>query len=423
MLRKISRNIAKLYRLIAAGEYTRIINAVKLRIDRLVHGKKNSQRTEVELHHRELSRVLRKYFNCDNTYRSDTTKIALVLRGGSIMPQSSAFIRLIAPLTHPSIRDKISIKLYPENSTSIDTETDVCIVQRTAFDGLQAAKRLAKKLYQNDIPLILDTDDAFSRLESTHSQYREQSRRVKGVKHILEQSEQVWVSTDVLANLYGNQDNHYVVPNSLDARVWQTDGAKRRTPTNSKKPLQLVCMGTATHDDDLEMIMPALEEIAHRYPGSFELTLIGVTDSVTEKPWLKRIRQPKFGAMYPNFVQWFLKQGPFDIGLSPLRDTEFNRSKSDIKCLDYLAAGIVPMASDITPYQGDISTYIFKVPNTHEEWVSHIERQITNPQEFRRQRNEITHRAQRYIWRCRSSEQTAHVLKENIAQYGQSGSY
>lgn len=415
MFNKLGRNIAKLYRLVAAGEYTRIINAVKLRVDRLIRGKANSQRTEIELHQRELSRVLRKYFNCDNEYRSGTTNIALVLRGGSVMPQSSAFIRLIAPLTHPAIRDKISIKLYPENSADIDGETDVCIVQRTAFDSIRAAKRLVKRLRQTDTRLVLDTDDAFSMLESTHSQYREQSGRVKGVKHILEQADQVWVSTDVLSGLYGNAEHHLVVPNTLDSRVWQAGNRKRRIPANSGKPVQIVCMGTATHDDDLEMIMPALEEVANQHPGSFELTLIGVTDGMVDKPWLNRIRQPKFGAMYPNFVHWFLEQGPFDIGLSPLRDTEFNRSKSDIKCLDYLAAGILPLASDVTPYRGDSAPYIFKVPNTHDEWVRHLENHITHPRELRRQRNEITHQAQRYIWQHRSSEQTARILRENIA--------
>jgi glycosyltransferase involved in cell wall biosynthesis len=175
-------------------------------------------------------------------------------------------------------------------------------------------------------------------------------------------------------------------------------------------------MGTATHNDDLEMIMPALEEVAETHPGSFELTLIGVTDGMADKPWLKRIRQPKFGAMYPNFVQWFLKQGPFDAGLSPLKDIEFNRSKSDIKCLDYLAAGLIPLVSDVTPYQSeDLDHYITKVPNEHDAWAQQLTEWVTDPREFRRQKKETARRAQRYIWRNRSSQQTAEKLRENIS--------
>lgn len=422
MFTRFRQNIVKLYRLLATGEYQRIVNAIKLRFDRLIHGKENSQRTEVELCQRELSRVLRKYFDCDNTYQTHTTKVALILRGGSIMPQSSAFIRLIAPLTHPSVRDTVSVKLYPENTVDIDEETDVCIVQRTAFDSIRTAKRLVKKLHRDNIKMVLDTDDAFSMLESNHSQYREQVGRIKGVKHVLEHADQVWVSTQVLADLYGNREHHVVMPNMLDSRIWQKNQTKpRRIPANSQQPLQLVCMGTATHDDDLEMIMPALEEVAYEHPGTFELTLIGVTDGVTETSWLKRIRQPKFGAMYPNFVRWFLKQGPFDIGLSPLRDTEFNRSKSDIKCLDYLAAGMVPMGSDITPYQGDISSYIIRVPNTHKEWVEHLKTRVLHPREFRQQRNQITYQARRYIWQHRSSEKAAYDLENAITHIKNNG--
>lgn len=415
MLSKLARNIAKLYHLLAAGEYTKVINAAKLRVDRLLYGNRNDLRTEVELHERELSRVLRKHFSCNNDYRSGTTKIALILRGGGLMPQSSAFIRLIAPLTHPSVHDAFSIKLHPENTTNIDSEADICIVQRTAIDKLRPAKQLVKNLRRDNVKLVLDTDDAFSMLENNHSQYREQAGRVKAMRYILEQADQAWISTEILSGLYGNPDHHFVVRNTLDERIWQTNNSKRRIPANSKKPLQLVCMGTATHNDDLEMIMPALDEVASNHSGSFELTLIGVTDDIIDRPWLKRIRQPKFGAMYPNFVQWFMKQGPFDIGLSPLRDTEFNRSKSDIKCLDYLAAGVVPIVSDVTPYQGEVSPHIIKVPNTHDQWAHYLKKQISHPQKFRRKRNELTRQAQQYIWQHRSSKQTAQALKDNLA--------
>jgi glycosyltransferase involved in cell wall biosynthesis len=119
--------------------------------------------------------------------------------------------------------------------------------------------------------------------------------------------------------------------------------------------------------------------------------------------------------MYPNFVQWFLKQGPFDAGLSPLKDIEFNRSKSDIKCLDYLAAGIIPLVSDVTPYQSeDLDHYITKVPNEHDAWAQQLTEWVTDPREFRRQKKETARRAQRYIWRNRSSRQTAEKLRENI---------
>jgi glycosyltransferase involved in cell wall biosynthesis len=40
----------------------------------------------------------------------------------------------------------------------------------------------------------------------------------------------------------------------------------------------------------------------------------------------------------------------FDIGLSPLRDTQFARSKSPLKALEYGALGIPVVAANVEPY-------------------------------------------------------------------------
>ena len=46
-------------------------------------------------------------------------------------------------------------------------------------------------------------------------------------------------------------------------------------------------------------------------------------------------------------------QGPYDVGLAPLADTRFNSAKSDIKLLDYLALGILPVVQDSAAYRLD----------------------------------------------------------------------
>jgi glycosyltransferase involved in cell wall biosynthesis len=41
----------------------------------------------------------------------------------------------------------------------------------------------------------------------------------------------------------------------------------------------------------------------------------------------------------------------FDIGIAPLKDTEFNESKSYIKALEYAAVGIPCVVSKVGPYR------------------------------------------------------------------------
>ncbi|MEX2398451.1 MAG: hypothetical protein WD432_00155 [Candidatus Saccharimonadales bacterium] len=415
MFYKAKNFLQKLVDLILAGEFMKIKHSFYLRLNGIL-GKEPSLRSKIEGRQQELARVLGERLECDNTFKPDTIKVALIVRGGGIFPQSSAFIRLFAPLTEKAIKNKLSIKLYPENTVRIDKEVDICIVQRTAFDGLLYAKRLAAYLDANQIPLIVDTDDAFSDLTPEHSQYKKQIKLVKAIRYLIEKSDELWLSTQQLAESF-NHPNKVVMPNTLDRRIWQAQNNNQQ----SKQPvdnslLQILYTGTATHDSDLALVMPALETIASKNPRAFELTIIGVTDKSMDYPWVKTIRQPEpFGALYPNFVPWLLEQGPFNVGLSPLENSKFNESKSDIKCLDYLAAGILPIASDIKPYQGEhLQDFIIKVPNTEKGWMNALERVIQNPEEVRRQKEAVIPKAQEYIWSQRSSKQAAEQILRQI---------
>jgi tetratricopeptide (TPR) repeat protein len=43
-----------------------------------------------------------------------------------------------------------------------------------------------------------------------------------------------------------------------------------------------------------------------------------------------------------------------DIGLAPLNDTAFNRSRSDVKFLEYAISEVVPVVQDLTPYRENV---------------------------------------------------------------------
>jgi glycosyltransferase involved in cell wall biosynthesis len=43
-----------------------------------------------------------------------------------------------------------------------------------------------------------------------------------------------------------------------------------------------------------------------------------------------------------------------DVGIGPLKDTPFNRSRSDVKFLEYAVSGIVPVMKKLAPYTGSV---------------------------------------------------------------------
>ncbi|HTE22522.1 MAG TPA: hypothetical protein VK674_05785 [Candidatus Limnocylindria bacterium] len=356
-----------------------------------------------------LKRRLRRLYGHPHRLAPGALRVAVIVGQGTVQPKSSAFIRLISPLTDPSITDKISLQIFPENTTALPGSFDVCIIQRTVFDHEDDAKALVRNLKQNNTALVVDSDDGFHALDKTHPEHDVHQERLAALNFLLKSADQIWLSTKELAKTYkGLEQKIHVVPNSLDPRVWQQHS--QRSIADRTGPLHLLYMGTATHDADLGMILPALDTVARQHP--FRLSVIGVSDDLPQRPWIERLPQAK-GSMYPDFVEWFMGIAGFDVGLSPLVDSLFNRCKSDIKCLDYLAAGMVPVVSDITPYQvKDLDPYIIRSQNDQQSWQKALEQLVSNPQATRKQLAPMIKNGQEYVWQKRSSQTTAKLLLE-----------
>ena len=91
------------------------------------------------------------------------------------------------------------------------------------------------------------------------------------------------------------------------------------------------------------------------------------------------------GYSYHGFVDapdypHLLSELRVDIGLAPLRDTIFNRAKSDVKYLEYAATGAAVIASPVSPYRAAIAPDrgLIVPENTPEAWDAAIEELVTN---------------------------------------------
>lgn len=357
-----------------------------------------------------LERVLAKFYPdlINQTALKKKPSVALILREGNTFPRSSAFIRLLSPLAG-CLGSKINIDVVDSKNIALP-KVDFVIIQRTAIDNLRAAKKLIESARNMDALIIVDNDDAFNHISQNHPEYAKHQRRIKAFQTLIEEADQIWLSEETLIDS-DFRSKSVVIKNSLDKNIWTL----RRKPKQKRqtKRIQMVYMGTATHNEDLQMILPALEKLNYEYPGSFRLKIIGVSEDLPDEKWISRLYTPRFGALYPTFVQWFLRQGPFDIGLSPLVDSDFNRAKSDIKCLDYIAAGIMPVVSNVRPYQNkEIEDFIIKVNNNSDAWLKELASIVADPKSFRKRKSVILPRAQKYLWRKRSAETTAKKISE-----------
>lgn len=148
----------------------------------------------------------------------------------------------------------------------------------------------------------------------------------------------------------------YLVPNSLDFDIWDKltfqDGG---LPPKPEGTIRIGYTGCSNHRKDLEMIREPMSAILKEFPnvqffitpqpipGGFFMGWPGVPNMGFVAKWVQIDQYPMF-----------LKSWDLDIGVAPLQDNDFNRSKSNLRWLEYSAIHIPTVASRVYPFKNSI---------------------------------------------------------------------
>jgi glycosyltransferase involved in cell wall biosynthesis len=196
--------------------------------------------------------------------------------------------------------------------------------------------------------LWLELDDLLWHVDSTNVTARHYSlEMVRASLEIAAEVSRGFVcSTEPLARelrlRYPGRPVH-VFPNRLPDHMLDL----QREPRDG--PVRVVWAGSSTHHGDfgnevrygvkrcLEWTDAELFLVGHDYRKA-----IGAEASIV--PWSD------------SLVDFQRSLVAYDIGLCPLAHTRFNQSKSGIKAMEYQAAGVVPVASDVPAYR-DVITH------------------------------------------------------------------
>jgi glycosyltransferase involved in cell wall biosynthesis len=273
------------------------------------------------------------------------------LSNGALTP--CAYIRLLQPLHH--LAEAIGFDLLiGDLETALHDRADVIATQRYAVPDMASADALAAHARKTGATLLYDLDDDLLRVPADHPEADILRPRAKVVRRMLGLADQVWVSNDRLATgLRVAAGAVRIVANGLDERLW---GEPPWPRVNRFGPVRLLYMGTATHDADLALILPALGRIRQTFGDRVSVELMGVISGGALPGWIRRVPVPAMAAgSYPGFVNWITDRPSWEIGLAPLTDTPFNRCKSAIKTLDYAALGMAVLASDVPAYRGSLA--------------------------------------------------------------------
>ena len=142
------------------------------------------------------------------------------------------------------------------------------------------------------------------------------------------------VSNDVLGQkLTGLRARTTVIPMALDEKIWTVRNA------SNGPGVRIGWSGGPANLRYLEAIEPILAEAQKQIPEIEVFVHCGKQPDF--KSGLRYTHIPYKPGEEPEVIR------RFDIGLAPLPDDEFAAGKSPIKCIQYMASGVVPLVSAI----------------------------------------------------------------------------
>jgi glycosyltransferase involved in cell wall biosynthesis len=252
---------------------------------------------------------------------------------------------------------------------------DVIVMQRVTGDvSLHVAKycRLAGKkvIYELD-------DNVFNYPDSPEYKKDNVQQETVSVIKVLRQCDAMTTTTQAIAEAVNElvDIKVYVLPNQIDF------GNFPDLKVEKKNSLIIGWAGGHFHVQDLSLIEEPLCRILDEYPEVM-VAMLGCCPKVLYERYKGRIWVEPFSTVQDFFTKMALMR--FDIGLAPLYKTEFARSRSNLRLLQYSALSIPAIGSEFGEYGTALNNGLKGILAEDTEWFEKISHLIENEQERKR---------------------------------------
>jgi hypothetical protein len=193
--------------------------------------------------------------------------------------------------------------------------------------------------YPKFLPNVLDINGSIQRIKNSVDVMTFSTYPLK--KKIMEIGENKDCKFEVVPNflpryVYGG--NAIKIKNLKPRIVWA--GSSTHLATNNKGDFEPIYELLKNTCDEFEWIFCGLKKLQGwmlEFDGKIKLM-----------PWVSLLDLP-----------YKLKELNADFGVAPLLDNNFNRSKSNIKLLDYCSAGIIAICSKVKPYEEESKVFLY----------------------------------------------------------------
>lgn len=250
---------------------------------------------------------------------------------------------------------------------------------------------LAKDLGQR---VIVDVDDHYEELSEENAAWHvthPEKNKVTNREHyarVIELCDTLTVSTPELLEAYrGRHPDVRMIRNGVLAESFHV---KRQ----SDRPVIGWVGSTLYRSGDLDVLKGWLPEFLEEHDLMFHHA--GHFDGPPSFGEIVGIRPERISYSPLVGIDYYpLLLMAFDIGIVPLTDIPFNRAKSNIKGLEYAAAGLPFVASALPEYKYLAADGVGRLAGTPEEWRLHLEELLdlkVRKKEAAQQRRIVTER-------------------------------
>lgn len=299
-------------------------------------------------------------------------------------PTGSAYVRLLVPYLNTQIRRRWQVQIAENGVLPVPGTAEVAVLQRDVnIATIDVLDTWANQWRAAGGRIFLEIDDDLfdAKTLSGRTGVAQIEQMTKKVQWLAKASDRVIVSTQRLAEIVAPYNAEItVVPNYLDVELWGLDRPRDHAAGNYARlaggPIMIGYIGTPSHVEDVGLIEHAMQRLQSEYGSAISVEVIGVFQNVAPT-FGTRVGLPK-KSDYRNFVHWLHQRVHWDIGVIPLIDNKFNRSKSNLKFLEYAALDMAIICSDVETYRNVARDGVnaLVVENAGDAWYRAIKKLI-----------------------------------------------
>lgn len=320
-------------------------------------------------------------YSIDRTFQELFGKLFKVLSGENkedrirvltvYPPEASATYTIAAeqPLQYLEEQKKVENQFVPLDELkeeSID-RCDLVFCIRCYHD---AAYELLKKARMKEKAFVWYIDDNYNAIRFENGKANHVENRNPLYEGMFEESDCVIVNNKQIYEI-GRRLNNCV----FHLPTYQTITKHDFPSTKRENVIRFGFIGTLNRDDDFAVLENALKKILIKYKNKVEIEFIGYCPASMQNN--ERVRHFEFMYNYREFRDFF-EEREWDFALAPLRDTQFNRSKTNNKYREYSSFRIPAVFSKVSVYTDCVTDRVngLLVDDVEEEWINAIEQMI-----------------------------------------------